>query len=110
MNHDKINKFFKYILLISFITFSALYISQAVGYFDYKNSKKVSLTNQQIKKFEKDVKNGKNVDIKKYIDENTNNYQNKLSKVGVSISSTTEKIIQKIINETFKVLSKLVGE
>ena len=110
MNHEKTNKFFKYILLISFIIFSALYISQAVGYFDYKNRKKVSLTNQQIKKFEKDVKNGKNIDIKKYIDENTNNYQNKLSKAGLSISTTIEKIIQKIINETFKVLSKLVGE
>ena len=110
MEHDKINRIFKYIILISFITFSALYISQSVGYFDYKNSKKVSLTNQQIKEFEKDVKKGKNVDIKKYIEANSNNYQNKLSKTGLSISSTSEKIIQKVIEETFKVLSKLVGE
>lgn len=107
---NKANRILKIIILTNFIIFSALYISQSVGYFDYKNSKKVALTSKQIRQFEKDVSEGKDVDINNYIEANQTNYQNKISKVGLSISQTTEKIIQKIITEIFKVLSKLVGE
>lgn len=110
MDNNKLNKTFKFIVYISFIVFAVLYISQASGYFDYKNRKKVAMTNSQIKQFEKDVKEGKKVDLKNYIEANNKNYQNKLSKAGLSISTTSEKVIQKIIEETFKVLSKVVGE
>lgn len=110
MDNKRITKILKFLLFTSFITFSALYISQSAGYFDYKNSKKVALTNQQIKQFEKDVNEGKVVDIKKYTKINNKDYQNNISKMGVSISSFTEKTIQKLIDESFKVLSKLVGE
>ena len=107
---DRLNKIFKYFILMSFVTFTALYISQASGYYEYKNRKKVTLTNEQIKQFEKDINNGKNIDIKKYIEINNKNYQNGISKFGLSISSTSEKVIQKMITETFKILSKAMGE
>ncbi|MBR2840973.1 MAG: hypothetical protein IKF01_03790 [Bacilli bacterium] len=107
---DKFNTIFKHFIIVSFIIFTALYISQASGYYEYKNKKKVALTNQQIKQFEKDVSEGKKVNIKKYTEINNKNYQNKMSKTGLSISSISEKIIQKIINETFKILSKVMGE
>ena len=110
MNHKKENKIFKYIVLISFITFLSLYISQSTGYFEYKNSKKVALTNEQIKQFEKDVNEGKNIDITKYIEINNKDYQNKLSKTGLQVSNILEKSVQKFISESFKVLAKLVGE
>lgn len=107
---NKFNKAFKYFILTSFVIFVALYISMSSGYYEYKNSKKVALTNEQIKKFEKDVNEGKNVDITKYLELNNKSYQNALSKTGLSISSTSEKIIQKVITETFKILSKVMGE
>lgn len=110
MKHKKENKIFKYIIFTFFITFLAIYMSQNAGYFEYKNNKKVALTNEQIKKFEKDINNGKNVDITKYIEINNKSYQNKISKTGLNISNTLEKVVQKIIGESFKVLSKLVGE
>ena len=110
MDRKKIKKFFKYTLLTSFITFFALYLSVSAGYFEYKTSKKVSLTNSQIKKFEKDINEGKKIDIKKYIEANNNNYQNKLSNAGLKLSKKTQKCVQIIINESFKFLSKLVGE
>lgn len=110
MDKSKLNKAFKSLVYISFIIFTVLYISQSSGYFDYKNRRKVAMTNSQIKQFENDIKEGKKVDLKKYIDANNKNYQNKISKVGLSISVTSEKAIQKIIEETFKVLSKFVGE
>lgn len=110
MKHKKLNKIFRYSILVSFVTFFALYLSQSTGYFEYRNSKKVALTNEQIKKFENDVKEGKNIDLEDYIDVNNKNYQNAISKAGLSISNTTEKVIQKIIGGSFKVLGDLVGE
>ncbi len=110
MKHKRLNKIFRYSLLVSFVTFFALYLSQSTGYFEYRNSKKVALTNEQIEKFEKDVKEGKNIDIENYIDSNNKSYQNSLSKAGLSISNVTEKAIQKIIGGSFKVLGDLVGE
>lgn len=107
---DRLNRAFKYFILMSFVTFTALYISQASGYYEYKNHKKVALTNEQIKQFEKDVSKGKNINIKKYIEINNKDYQNNISKFGLSISTTSEKVIQKIISETFKILSKAMGE
>lgn len=110
MKHKKLNKAFKFILLTSFITFFSLYLSQSTGYYEYKNSKKVSLTNKQIEKFENDIKQGKKIDIENYINANNKSYQNALSKAGLNISATTEKVIRKFINGSFKVLSNLVGE
>lgn len=110
MKHKKLNKIFRYFIFIGFVTFFALYLSQSTGYFEYRNSKKVALTNDQIKQFENDVKNGKNVDLEKYIDVNNKSYQNAISKAGFSLSNTTEKVIQKIIGGSFKVLGDLVGE
>ena len=110
MKHKKLNKAFRYSILVSFVTFFALYLSQSTGYFEYRNSKKVALANEQIEKFEKDVKEGKNIDLENYIDVNNKNYQNAISKTGLSISSTTEKVIQKLIGGSFKVLGDLVGE
>ena len=63
MKHKKLNKIFRYSILVSFVTFFALYLSQSTGYFEYRNSKKVALTNEQIEKFENDVKEGKNIDL-----------------------------------------------
>ena len=58
----KINKITKYLFLSLFITFLSLYLSQNTGYFEYQNQKKTALTEKQIQKFEKDVKNGKEID------------------------------------------------
>ncbi len=110
MNHKKLNKLFRYAILVSFVTFFALYLSQSTGYFEYRNSKKVALTNKQIEKFEQDIKEGKTVDIENYIETNNQNYQNTISKTGLTISNLTEKAIRKLIDGSFKVLGDLVGE
>ena len=110
MNHKKLNKLFRYTILVSFVTFFALYLSQSTGYFEYRNSKKVALTNKQIEKFEQDIKEGKTVDIENYIETNNQNYQNIISKTGLTISNLTEKAIRKLIDGSFKVLGDLVGE
>ena len=104
------NKIFKNILIFLFIIFIALYISQSTGYFEYEQYKKVALTNEQIKQFEEDVKNGKNVNVKDYVGETKKEYGNKVSNMGLTISENIEKYVKKFINGAFDTIGKAVKE
>ncbi|MCI9585499.1 MAG: hypothetical protein HFH45_02545 [Bacilli bacterium] len=107
MNRKKLGKIFRFTTLTLFITFVALYISQSAGYVEYENRKQVALTQNQIKKFEADVKKGKQVDIEKYLKTNEKNYQNNISKVGLKVSKIMEKGVNKAVDVSFKFLGKL---
>ena len=102
-----LKKIFRTFIIICFTTFMALFMSQNTGYIEYQNRKQVELTNKQIEKFEKDIAAGKNIDLKDYLKTNNYNYQNKLSKIGLKISNITGKGINKVVQKSFKFLSKL---
>lgn len=102
-----LKKIFRTFISVCFITFMALFLSQNTGYVEYQNRKQVNLTNKQIEKFEKDVANGKNIDLKDYLQTNNYNYQNKLSKIGLIISNVTGNGVRKTVEKSFKILSKL---
>lgn len=104
------NKIFKNILIFLFIIFIALYISQSTGYYEYEQYKKVALTNEQIKQFEKDVKEGKKVDVKDYVSETKKEYGNKISNAGLTISKKIEKYVKKFINSVFDNIGDVVKE
>lgn len=106
----KPEKIFKSILIFLFIIFISLYISQSSGYYEYEQYKKVALTKEQIKEFERDIKEGKKVDVKDYVGETKKEYGNKVSNVGLKISETIEGYVQKIINNSFEAISKVVKE
>jgi len=101
-------KIFRFCFTLSLLTFLALYFSQATGYYDYKEHKKVILTNEQIKKFEEDVANGKNLDIEEYLINTNKNYQTKMSKMGLKISEIIGEYARNGIESTFKILNNLV--
>ena len=105
-----INKIFKNILIFLFIIFIALYISQSTGYYEYEQYKKVALTNEQIKQFEKDVKEGKKVDVKNYVSETKKEYGNKISNAGLTISKKIEKYVKNFINSVFDSIGDVVKE
>jgi hypothetical protein len=102
------NNSFKIFFWIMLITFVTLYISQATGYYEYELHKKVILTEEKIKQFEKDVADGKNVSIENYLENTSKNYNNKTSNAGYILSSTIGKYVRIGIEETFKVLNKLI--
>ena len=108
--NKKLNKFFKSILIMLFIIYITIYISQKTGYYEYKNFQKTVLTNEQIKTFEQDVKNGKEVNLKDYVVNTNKNYQTNLSKVGLDLSNLISSCINKGINSSFDFLVKLVDE
>ena len=104
----KANKIAGTTIIILFILFFALFISQSTGYYDYEAYKKTALTKEQIKKFEEDVKNGKNVSVKDYLSDTIKDYGNNVSDVGLSVSKNIEKYSKKTIEAIFGALSNLI--
>ena len=89
----KKNNWFKKLLIVSFLIFMGLYISSISGFYESKLSNKVSLTDEAIKEFEKDVLNGKKIDIVTYIDNKNIDYSNKFTNAGEKFSEAVTKIV-----------------
>ena len=60
------NKICTKLFMALLVAFLALYLSEKSGYYEYEQHKQTTLTKEKIKQFEKDVADGKNVDIKDY--------------------------------------------
>jgi len=80
------------------------------GYYQTELQKKMILTNEAIETFEKDVKDGKEIDINNYVEINKKNYDNNFTKTGKSFSKKIEKIISTFINQTLKIILKSIEE
>lgn len=109
MKQDKkkiINKIASLFMFVLFITFVTLYISQATGYYEYEQARKTAFTKEQIEQFEKDVKDGKEIDVNKYLENTNKNYQNNLSQftlnVSEGISKYTKLGIEKVLGQISK--------
>ena len=105
MNLEKILRTSFILLFIFFITIYVFYNS---GYYEYELHKRVELTNEQIEKFESDVKNNENIDVNDYVNNTIDDYSNAFSDVGASFSSFTSKYVKEGINGVFKMISKLM--
>lgn len=90
-----------------FFLFIALYMTQASGYHEYNRAKTTTLTNEEIALFEKDLKEGKEIDPSNYLKKKEKNYDNRISQVGLGISIQIEKIFQKGMNAFFKALEDM---
>lgn len=102
-NNDK----FMIVLLVLFVIFLIIYITKEAGYYEYKAYNKAVLTNENIKKFEKDVENGKNVSINDYLVSDYTDYSNTITDLGYNIGKFSENIMNKGIKKTLKLLSAL---
>lgn len=108
MDKDKkLNKFFGYILLILFMSFSTLYIAGKAGYYEYTQNKKKVFTEEQIKKFEEDVSAGKEVDIENYLVSKTD-FQDKSKRLGLKASEFIGTYMKLSVDKIFKILNNLV--
>jgi len=103
------NNIFKTIILLLFILFLALYYSANTGLIDYHAKNKMELTEEQIKKFESDVKNNVEIDLEDYITDYEKNYDNNISKTTMNISKTIGKTIESALNLLFKNIDKAVN-
>lgn len=103
------SKIFGRIFLGLLIAFFAIFVSSKTGYYDFEQHNKTVLTEEKIKEFEQDVKDGKEINIKDYIVSTTPNYQNSVSRLGNKLSSSLEGFVQSGIESTFDFLNKMLG-
>ncbi len=83
---------------------------QASGYNEYSQNKKKMLTDQQINAFERDISEGKDVSAEDYLKANEKNYNNAVSKAGLTISYGIEKAFNESMNAIFKMLSEAMEQ
>lgn len=95
------NNFFRIMGLTIFLIFIALYYSSNAGLIDYQARNKTELTEKQIELFEEDVKNNVNIDIKKYVQNKEDNYENNISKTTLKISNKIGETIESTLNFFF---------
>ena len=95
------NNFIRIMSLTVFLIFFALYYSANAGLIDYQAKNKTALTEEQIKMFEEDVKNNVEIDLKKYIEDKEEKYDNNISKTTLKLSNTIGKTVQNALDFLF---------
>ena len=93
-------KIIKIIMITLLMFFFSLYFSRYIGYQDNKSI----LTDAAIKRFEKDLREGKEIDPNNYIIEEKD-YNNKASRIG----RKTSKIIEKSFTKSLKYIMRYLG-
>ena len=88
------------------VLYLSIFIANNTGYYSFGS--RTNLTNEQIKKFEEDVKNGVEVDLKDYLSDTNISYQNNISKLGYNISSFIESLVRTGIFKIFDFFSDLI--
>ena len=107
---EKRYKIFKWAFVFLFIIFMTLYFSQLTGYYEYRNYQKMVMTEEQIKQFEQDIKDGKEVDIKDYTVSTVRNYENSFSNLGLNLSKFISGLVEDGVIKLFSGIAGMVSE
>ncbi len=100
------NPFFK-ILSALFLLFISLYIALESGYYEAKVTKKTAMTEESIKKFENDIKNGNPIDVNSYTYVEHHDYSNNTTDAAIFIGSKVESFMSSGITEIFNIVKSL---
>ena len=100
---------FKISLFLIIILYLLLYFSYQNGYYVDKNKEKMLLTDEKIKEYEEDLKNGVDVSQKDYIAK-VPSYDNPYTRFSLSLSRKIEKGFDKIIKYLFKKVGQSINE
>lgn len=107
MKNRKKSKYFFRILFCFFLVFVALLIAYESGYYETRSSNRAILTKEAMEQFEEDVKNGKPVDVKKYLEDEKIDYSNGVTKIGNKISNSVSDIMTNGLTGLFDALKSL---
>ena len=105
-----ISMFYIFLYIVKIINFRSFYnnIASVSGYYEYEKSEQNKMTEEKMKEFENDIKNGKKVDIKDYLTDNKVKYDNKVTEIGNTLSDLINNGITGSLEKTFKVVEKLI--
>ena len=99
------------VCLLSLFTFYViLLLAQSQGYYKTRSEKAKILTDEQIEKFEKDVQDGRNIDVTEYIMYKDKDYRNDVSENIYKVSLKLETIVDKTIKLIFNSASNAVND
>ena len=102
------NTLIKIIILSLVVFFLVLVFAEKSGYLKTKEEKNKILTEEQIEIFERDIAQGKKVDINDYVVDNYKDYTNEVSNNFYRVSLKLEKGVDGIIKFIFKGVSRAV--
>ena len=105
----KYKKLIKFCFGLLFFVFLCSYFTEIGGYYEYQLANQKNLTEEQIRNFEEDVKNGKDINISDYLKNSRVDYSNSLTKKTSEVSLKLNDYLRMVIGRTFKVLGRLVG-
>lgn len=106
----KKGKIFKSVVLLVFTCYIIVYIISISSYYEYQLQKKTILTNEQIKLFESDISQGKDVSLNDYVVSTEKDYSNSLTKFTYKVASNINKSIKNGVEVCFKLLNNLVSD
>ena len=69
--------------------------------------RKATITEEKLKEFEQDVKDGKNIDLKDYLTKDYIDYSSKVSRFGSKIGTSLDKLMDGGINDFLELLGSL---
>lgn len=103
MTKEKITKS---ITIFIIIIFFIVYFLSSTGIYEYKLEKRKTLTEESIKRFEEDVKNGNVLDVSNYIVKDKN-YDNNFSIINRKISNIVADGFSNVIKYITKYMNNL---
>ena len=103
----KRKSYFWLILSVLFLIFISYYIAYKSGYYEANVSRKTIITEEKKEEFEKDVKEGKEIDLKDYITSDYVDYSSSMSKIGNKLSSSIDSFMENGLSNIFEFLGKL---
>ena len=101
-------KIFKALGIIIIFIFLYSYFIEKSGYYEYNLKNKKFLTDEQIKRFEEDVKIGNVIDINSYLEDTAIDYSNHLTRRTSEVSLKLNDYLKNILTNTFKGLGVFV--
>lgn len=104
----KPKKILKFISVITILIFLFSYFLENSGYYEYNLQTKKNLTEEQIKQFEKDLQEGKNINIKNYLETNTKDYSNNLTRTTSNTTLKLNKYLKQFLTEGFDIIGKFI--
>ena len=104
----KIKQLAKILILALIVSFISLYATTIGGYYENSISKQNVLTEEAIKRFEEDVKQGKKIVASNYIEEEKT-YGNKASKLATEISNLVSSTFDKTMKFIFKQIENTIS-
>ena len=91
------------------IIFLCSYFMGMSGYYEYHLQNQKNLTEEQIKQFEQDVKEGKEVDLNQYLQTTEIDYSNKLTRTTSELSIKFNDYLKSFLASAFRTFGRLVS-